>query len=443
MYIKICIHTKANLAKTFTGDWKNDNFAFNIISLNFMLPMLDMSKSLKLSLMLTGPVPWSIPNAEQNIKYKYVPFTKCGMAFFRAFFIHSFNFGSLLLHCTKSFAKIKIKIFEKYGVVQKRQFYIVPNFVILSAHTKNNFRDLREIVYSSLRIKKLSIIYLYSSMVAFNCIDFDLKTLKQYTPQLRGLNVTYKLTLSLRLNVNKQRGTVKNILIKFFNHLLKYNIYLLLDYILVFRQEFRNDNNQLLFHTRELHIREICNCILCNYNLKKYRKTYDYIHIVRLCLAKSKEISERSTRGLCLTQCRLHIDQLRALRPFYWIHKGIVPSTFLPLSSILLPLIYKATQNIDYRKAADIVRIISLIVLNFLSIIEHQSKLVSVYYILNYLLMNFRNVSVFKSLISRLNYIIRLNFISCFRKLSFAKNGIIDSPELLSLIFFRVPQRPS
>lgn len=78
---------------------------------------------------------------------------------------------------------------------------------------------------------------------------------------------------------------------------------------------------------------------------------------MRVCLAKSKKISERSTRGLCLTQCRLHIDQLRALRPFYWIHKGIVPSTFLSLSSILLPLIYKATQNIDYRKAADIVRV--------------------------------------------------------------------------------------
>ncbi|KAE9529577.1 hypothetical protein AGLY_011673 [Aphis glycines] len=195
---------RANLAKTFTGDWKNDNFAFNICTSNvilflfksalksqkafirsinikkkliiytykissiFTLPMLDMSKSLKLSLMLTGPVPWSIPNAV----------------------IRNGSIGD-------------------------------PD----NAHK--------------------------------TACNFD--------------------------NIGS--------------------------------------------------------------------------HIVRVCLAKSKKISERSTRGLCLTQCRLHIDQLRALRPFYWIHKGIVPSTFLSLSSILLPLIYKATQNIDYRKAADIVRV--------------------------------------------------------------------------------------
>lgn len=33
------------------------------ILLIFTEPMFDISKSLKLSLMLTGPVPWSIPNS--------------------------------------------------------------------------------------------------------------------------------------------------------------------------------------------------------------------------------------------------------------------------------------------------------------------------------------------------------------------------------------------
>lgn len=103
------LHTKADFAETVTGNWQDDNFAFDIvisiernrffkvyaqcyiiviqigteitevifcvdlyqnkyvvhtyqISLIFTVPMFDMSKSLKLSLMLTGPVPWSIPN---------------------------------------------------------------------------------------------------------------------------------------------------------------------------------------------------------------------------------------------------------------------------------------------------------------------------------------------------------------------------------------------
>lgn len=124
--------------------------------------------------MLTGPVPWSIPNAvirSGSIGYKpklgtpkinklikilrnktyntnmylllnvgwlfsehslYIRLT-LGRFFYTA--------QSLLLKYRKNIWLIYIKIqnnityhLEKYGVVQKRQFYTVPNFVILWAH---------------------------------------------------------------------------------------------------------------------------------------------------------------------------------------------------------------------------------------------------------------------------------------------------------------------
>lgn len=56
---------------------------------------------------------------------KCVPFTKCGIALCREFFIHSPSFGSLFLHCTNPFAGTKTK--KKHVVNASKNEYLYAN----------------------------------------------------------------------------------------------------------------------------------------------------------------------------------------------------------------------------------------------------------------------------------------------------------------------------